>query len=71
MRRIAKYIMALYIIGEFAMVLYYARSMQFEEKPDYLYIQGVMNSALMSFSPSFNPVFDWIILRVFFIIQNE
>jgi len=51
---------------EFAGILYYARSLQFEEKPDYGYIRNLLYKTIQDNFPVYDPVFDWILIKVSF-----
>ena len=49
---------------EFAGALYYARSLQFEEKPDYSHIRNALYRALDDYMPSYEAAFDWELIKV-------
>ncbi len=51
-------------VDEFAVILYYARAIPFEEKPDYLYLRNCLMKALTENVPDYEPVFDWLLPEV-------
>jgi hypothetical protein len=41
-------------------MLYYARSLQFDDKPKYEYLQGLLDDVLQIYVPHCDLVLDWI-----------
>ncbi len=46
------------------MMLYYARSLQFEDKPDYLYLKNSLMKTLTEGTQKCEATFDWVLINV-------